>query len=429
MKKKGNYLNILSICLLIVLAAMLGGCAGNTSSGGGKGNEKNITLRILIWNNNPEGTKLEQTILKEFEKENPGVKVKTVYAPYDKFNEKFLTMTSGGDQPDLTWIQPSAFGEFVDKGVLVDLSDRVKAEINKDELLPNILELGQVDGKQYALIRDASAFQIGYNKDLFDEAGVPYPKDDWTWEDFLETAEKLTKVEKGKTVQFGFENFYTPELLTTNGGGYVSADGKKVMIDSPESIEAIEFGRDLIHKYHVQPTSAQSQGLSNMFLSGKAAMKLMGPWDWANTAKNANFEWDVVPLPAGKAGNVANAAYLPIGIGKDTKHLEEAWELLKFLTYGKGQDLQLKTISAVSVLKRNADKITGMKNAPANANSLANTLMEGKTVLNAPYIPKYSDMQNKIQTVIDNINLKNVKDVEGELKKIAEKIRKEYNLQ
>ncbi|QNU26215.1 ABC transporter substrate-binding protein [Geobacillus zalihae] len=294
--------------------------------------------------------------------------------------------------------------------------------------MPNVLELGQVNGKQYALIRDASAFQMGYNKDLFDKAGVPYPKDDWTWEDFLEAAKKLTKVENGKIVQFGIENFYTNELLVENGGGFVSPDGKKVIIDSPESIEAIQFGRDLIHKYHVQPTSAQSQGMTNMFLAGKAAMRLLGPWDWADTAKNANFRWDVVPMPAGKAGNVAAASYLPIGISKGTKHPEEAWKLLKFLTYGKGQDLQLNTISAVSVMKRNVDKIESMKNAPENAKSLAKTLKEGKTVRNAPYTPEYAEIVNKIQPVIDNINLKNL-DVEKELKKIADQIRKEYNLQ
>jgi len=77
------------------------------------------------------------------------------------------------------------------------LSDK---KINKDEYMANVLELGQVDGKQYALIRDASTQMIGYNKDMFDAAGVPYPKDDWTWDDFLGAAQKLTKVENGKNM-------------------------------------------------------------------------------------------------------------------------------------------------------------------------------------------------------------------------------------
>ncbi|MDN4526671.1 ABC transporter substrate-binding protein [Fictibacillus fluitans] len=420
-KKKGAITIVLT--LVLALSVFLSGCSGSKSESA-SGGSKDVTLRILVWNNNPEGTKLEGKIFRAFEKENPGIKVKQVFAPYDKFNDKFLTMSAGGDQPDLVWIQPSAFGQFVSKGVLMDLSDK---KIDKGAYMPNVMKLGQVDGKQYALIRDASTFQLGYNKDLFDAAKVPYPKDNWTWDDFLDAAKKLTKVKNGKTVQFGMENFYTSELLVENGGGIVSKDGKKVIIDSPESIEAVQFGSDLINKYHVQPTSAQSQGLSNMFLAGQAAMKMMGPWDWADTAKNAKFKWDVVPLPAGKAGNVSASAYLPIGIGKGTEHPDEAFKLLTFLSSGKGQDMQAKTLSAVPVVKRNADQIEEMSNAPSNAKSLANTLKEGKTIMNAPYIPEYAEIVNKVQPVIDNINLKG-KDADKELKKIADQVRSEYNL-
>ncbi|WP_345806276.1 ABC transporter substrate-binding protein [Bacillus subtilis] len=419
-KKKG--LGVFLLTLVLALSSFLSGCSGSDTSSGDSKN--GVTLRILVWNNNPEGTKLENEIFKAFEKENPGVNVEMVYAPYDKFNDKFLTMSAGGDQPDLVWIQPSAFGQLVSKNVLMDLSDK---EINKDEYLPNILEMGKVDGKQYALIRDAATFQMGYNKDMFDEAGVPYPSDDWTWDDFLNAAKKLTKVEGGKTVQFGIENYYTGEILVQNGGSYISQDGKTVTVDSPETIEAIQFGSDLINKYKVQPTSAQAQGMSNLFLTGKAGMKLMGPWDWADTEKNVSFEWDVAPMPAGKAGNVSAASYLPIGIGKGTKHPEEAFELLKFLSTGKGQDIQIDTINAIPVVKRHADKITTMKNAPENAASLGTLLQEGKTVMNAPYTPDYAEIANKIQPVIDNINLKDL-DAEKELKKIADQIRKEYNL-
>lgn len=419
-KKKG--LGVFLLTLVLALSAFLSGCSGSDTSSGDSKN--GVTLRILVWNNNPEGTKLENEIFKAFEKENPGVNVEMVYAPYDKFNDKFLTMSAGGDQPDLVWIQPSAFGQLVSKNVLMDLSDK---EINKDEYLPNILEMGKVDGKQYALIRDAATFQMGYNKDMFDEAGVQYPSDDWTWDDFLNAAKKLTKVEGGKTVQFGIENYYTGEILVQNGGSYISQDGKTVTVDSPETIEAIQFGSDLINKYKVQPTSAQAQGMSNLFLTGKAGMKLMGPWDWADTEKNVSFEWDVAPMPAGKAGNVSAASYLPIGIGKGTKHPEEAFELLKFLSTGKGQDIQIDTINAIPVVKRHADKITTMKNAPENAASLGTLLQEGKTVMNAPYTPDYAEIANKIQPVIDNINLKDL-DAEKELKKIADQIRKEYNL-
>ncbi|WP_182103658.1 ABC transporter substrate-binding protein [Niallia taxi] len=117
-KKKG--LGGLLFTVVLALSLILTGCSGSDSESA-SGESGDVTLRILVWNNNPEGTKLEGDIFKEFEKENPGIKVKQVYAPYDKFNDKFLTMSAGG-QPDLVWLQPSAFGQFVSKGVLMDLS-------------------------------------------------------------------------------------------------------------------------------------------------------------------------------------------------------------------------------------------------------------------------------------------------------------------
>jgi multiple sugar transport system substrate-binding protein len=162
-------------------------------------------------------------------------------------------------------------------------------------------------------------------------------------------------------------------------------------------------------------------------MTGKAAMKMTGPWDWADYAKNVKFKWDIVPVPAGKAGNISAAAYLPIGIGKSTKHPEEAYKLLQFLTTGKGQDIQAKIISAVPAVKRDADQITTMANAPENAKSLSTLLQDGKTVMNAPYIPQYAEIYTKLTPVTDNINLKNL-DPAKELKKFADQIRKDYNL-
>lgn len=416
--------------LLIALVGCGSGSEKSSDGGSGGGSEgEEVTLRISIWNNNPEGTKLEQEIFQVFEEQNPGVKIEVVTSPYNEYNQKIMTMAAGNEAPDLIWLQPAAFAEFVNNGLIVDLTDKM-SELDTDEFLPGILELGQIDGKQYALIRDASAFQLGYNKDMFDEAGVPYPEDDWTWDDFIEIGKQLTKFdEDGRPLQFGIENYYTDEILVQNGARILSEDGSTVLVDSPEAIEAITFGRDLIHKHQIQPTAEQAQGISGgMFLSGLAAMKLMGPWDWKDTNKNADFAWDVVPLPAGKGGNVAAAAYLPIGISTQSEHPDVAWEFLKFLTYGEGQDIQMDKINAIPVVKRNMDQILDMEGAPDNAVSLVHMLEEGRTVQNAPYVPEYNEIKNKAQTVFDNINLNNL-DPEPELKKLADEIREEFGKQ
>ncbi len=211
--------------MAVIGATLLAACgsgAATDSSGQNANGEDTITLKIMTWNNNPEGTKKEQEILDAFTKEHPNVKIEQISATYAEYNERVLTMAAGGNLPDLLWVQPSGFGGFVENGLLTDLTDKVAA-LDTEEFQPGVLELGQVDGAQYAMTRDRSTVQIGYNKDMFDEAGIPYPEDDWTMDEFLEISKKLTVKEGERTVQFGIENFYLKELLTAYGTSMLAA--------------------------------------------------------------------------------------------------------------------------------------------------------------------------------------------------------------
>lgn len=417
--------------IVLLGATVLAGCGANGAGGTAEADansEEQITLKIMTWNNNPEGTKKEQEVFDAFTKEHPNIKIEQVSATYDEYNERVLTMAAGGGLPDLVWIQPAAFGTLVKNDLLMDLTEQVN-ELDKEEFLPGVLELGQVEGNQYAMTRDRSTVQIGYNKDLFDEAGVPYPENDWTMEEFLDTAQKLTKKEGDRTVRFGIENFYLKELLTAYGTSMLDPDTAAVKLDDPKTIEAVAFSQALINEYNVQPTGAQQQGLSNLFLSGTAAMRMTGPWDWVEYEANADFEFDVVPLPVGSdKGTQSPAAYLPIGISEATDYPEEAWELLEFLTYGGGQDIQAEIISAVPVVKRAAKDVLSFAGAPENAQSLLDQMENGSIVLNVPYNPNVIEIENKVTSLIETLNLNNTP-VEEPLKELAQQIRAEYNLE
>lgn len=410
---------------------VLAGCGGNESEGTAEttGNgEDPITLKVMTWNNNPEGTKKEQEIFDAFTEENPHITVEQVSATYEEYNERVLTMAAGGNLPDLIWTQPAGFATFVDNGLLMDLTDQVN-ELDLDELQPGVIELGQVDGTQYGMIRDRATVQMGYNKNLFDEAGIDYPEDDWTMDEFLEIAQQLTIKEGDRTVQFGIENFYLKELLTAYGTNILDPETAAVTLDDPQTIEAIEFSQDLINEYNVQPTGAQQEGLSNLFLSGVAAMRMTGPWDWVEYETNADFEFDVVPLPAGSdKGTQSPAAYLPISISADTDYPEEAWALLEFLTYGGGQDIQAEIASAVPVVNRASEDVLSFAGAPENAVSLVNQLEDGSVVPNTPYHPDVPEIETRVTSLIESLNLNNTP-VEGPVKELANEIRADFDVE
>lgn len=419
----------------VIAATLLTGCAAETAENEGTegtteaGNQEEITLKIMTWNDNPEGTKKEQEIFDAFTEQNPHIKVEQVSATYGEYNERVLTMAAGGNLPDLVWIQPSSFGTMTDNGILMDLSNKIEEEIDVDEYQPNILELGQVEGTQYAMIRDRSTVQMGYNKDLFDEMGVEYPKDDWTMDEFLDIAQQLTVKEGDRTTQFGIENFYLKELLLSYGTYILDPETAEVTFDSPEAIEAISFSQDLINEYNVQPTGAQSEGMSNLFLSGMAAMRMTGPWDWVEYEANADFEFDVVPLPiANETGTLSPASYLPIGLNAESDYPEEAWELLKYLTYGEGQDMQASITGSVPVVERNVDHVYELAGAPDNAESLVNQLQDGSIVLNVPYHPDFPEIESRLTAVVETLNLNNTP-VEEPINELADEVRTDFDLE
>lgn len=416
----------------IATTTLIAGCGNENVDNEGANNsdsEEEITLKIMTWNNNPEGTKKEQEIFDKFTEQNPHIKVEQVSATYDEYNERVLTMAAGGNLADLVWVQPSSFGTLAENGILMDLTDNISEDIDVDEYQPGILELGQVDGTQYGMIRDRSTVQMGYNKDLFDEMGVDYPEDDWTMDEFLDIAQQLTVKEGDRTTQFGIENFYLKELLLSYGTYILDPETENVTIDSPEAIEALNFSQDLINEYNVQPTGAQSEGVSNLFLSGVAAMRMTGPWDWVEYEENGDFEFDVVPLPiANDTGTLSPASYLPIGLNADSKHPEEAWELLKYLTYGEGQDIQAEITGAVPVVERNVDDVYNLAGAPENAESLVNQLQDGSIVQNVPYNPDFPEIENRITSVVETLNLNNTP-VEDPIKDLGKEIRNDFNLE
>src|SRR5205085_11138122 len=114
-----------------------------------------------------------------------------------------------------------------------------------------------------------------YNKRLFDRAEVSYPKAGWNFEQFLQTAQKLTI--PGKQWGFVFNNWMAGWImwLWNNGGDVLSPDGTRASgyFDSPHNVQTVSFLRDLIDKYKIAPTLSANASLGvDPFANGQAAM-------------------------------------------------------------------------------------------------------------------------------------------------------------
>ncbi|GMK37288.1 sugar ABC transporter substrate-binding protein [Paenibacillus sp. CCS19] len=420
---------IMAFGISVLLASTLAACGTtdqSTSKGSG-GSSSAVTLNFMAWGNGPEELKGDKAIIDEFMKQNPTVKVNILTAPYGQYSDKLVTMAAGNNLPDVFWVGDK-IPDFAEKGLLMPLDDLImKNNIDLDDWLPGGTDIGRWRDKTFGFPRDLINIHVAYNKDMFDKAQVPYPNDDWTWNDFLAVAQKLTiKDSNGKVTQFGIASYYRDEAIVQNGGLSFDFDGQSpvVMFDKPEAIEAIQFVADLTNKYHVQPSAAESKGIGNLFTAQKAAMTFGGPWDWSNFAQNAKFKWDIVQVPAGKAGNKSQLLGLPIGISSKTKHQEEAWKLLEFLTHGGGQDIQSNLVGAHPSIKRTQETFNSGQYVPGNV-KVVNESMQSNTIFVKSF-PQLQEARTMLQPILDQIDQGKVQAADA-LPKIADEIRNKLN--
>ncbi len=298
-----------------------------------------ITLRWFMRWDQTRIDNVAMPVIEEFEKQHPNIKIEFEnVGKGSEYIQKLQTMFAGGTAPDVFYPNTPTAYAFAVKGAMLPVNDYLKRDgIDVSQFEQQVLDLYTVDGKIQCLPIDTAKLVVFYNKEMFDNAGVPYPADDWTWDDFLETAKALTKDvdNDGRIDQFGVDQFvnYWPMVVWTQAGHAVFDDMRhptKFLITDQESIDAIQFVADLINVHHVMPSAEQRADIGDMFVAGKAAMQVVGHWRVPRYLANADFPFDFAPLPRGKiAANRADGSCF--AISASSQHPDEAWELVKFL--------------------------------------------------------------------------------------------------
>ena len=238
--------------------------------------------------------------------------------------------------------------KYMSNDILLDLTDKVAAseKLEMDKFPSDIKEMYQYDGKTYAVPKDIDTIALWYNKDMFDEAGIAYPDDTWTWDDLYDAAVKLTKddgSQYGIAMNPSNEQDGWMNVIYSMGGNVISEDMKKSGFDDPNTIKAMEFVDKLV-KNAMPPATVMSETGTDVLLgSGKIAMLSQGSWMVAAFKDNEYISehCDVAVLP--KDAETGKRVSLYNGLGwaasASTKNPEAAWKLIEFLGT---KDMQLK---------------------------------------------------------------------------------------
>ena len=285
-----------------------------------------VHIAFATWGSESE-IKILKPMLEEFEKQNDGIKVDLMHIPQNYFQKIHLLFASN-TAPDVIFINNLYLPLYANAGVLEDLTNY--DEFEYDRYFPKSIEAMKFKGKIYALPRDVSNLVFFYNKDLFKKLKVDYPAKDWTLDDLLNKAKRLTTKE---TFGISFEEkplYYLPYMLYYDGwGANDSANyfGRNVLNQSANK-KGLEFYADLRRKYHVAPKKEEigSATMAQMFLQGKIGMYLSGRWLVPKFRQEATFDWDVAEFPKTMFMDSSGWA-----IAKSSKHKFEAIKLIKFL--------------------------------------------------------------------------------------------------
>ena len=295
---------IIALLLAVLLVASLAACSGSGSgsgdSGSGGSGTKAGSITVNIWDANQQ--KGIQEIADAWT-ETSGIKVNVEVVDWDNYWTLLEAGASGGTMPDVFWMHSNTVQMYMENDILLDLTKYVSDNnIDMSVYYEGVKDLyTRSDGNIYALPKDHDTIALLYNKAIFDQYGVEYPSDQWTWDDMYEAAKKITEGSNGDVYGMAMNTSNNQDgwynLIYCYGGQVITDDHKGTTIGSDESKAGMEMMRKLLTVGAPQSVVAET-GTDSLFMSGKVGMITQGSWmiNSFYTAENhADYAWALLP--------------------------------------------------------------------------------------------------------------------------------------
>jgi multiple sugar transport system substrate-binding protein len=311
-----------------------------------------------------------QTLVDAFVEGYPDVPVELIQIPGQSDYRKRLTADLiAGTPADVLLINYRRYAAFANTGALEPLGPYLEKSnlIKESDFYPETINPYKWNGQLMCIPQNLSSLVVYYNKDLFDQAGVPYPAAGWTWEDFLSAAQSLTKDldNDGITDQFGVG--IEPSLIRLApfvwqlDGEIVDDDAAptSLLLNSSEALEAARFFFGLQTDFQVTPNHEEeaSEDSESRFMNGRLGMFFNSRRGVPTYRESAKFDWDVAPLPQNQTQASilhADAYCLPSA----SKNKDAAWTFIEFANSVEGQTI-------VAATGRTVPSLISVANSPA----------------------------------------------------------------
>ena len=278
---------VLAAALSLACASTLFAATAVTASAADK-------KEVVIWDyfETDAQKQMMQSLIDEFNASQDEYEASHVYVPFADYEKQLTLGIASGELPDLVILDGCGMASFIQLGLFGDISD---ADINWDEYMEGPMESTMLDGKHYGIPFATNCTALFYNKDLFDAAGIDYPDENTTWDEFHEMAKALTK--DGVS---GFGNaatntdegtFQCLQWLYTAGGSYT---------DIEDGVDAYKLMQEMIEdgSWTKECVNWTQSDVNNNFMAGNLAMQQNGRWQIPGIEANApDLNYGVTVLP------------------------------------------------------------------------------------------------------------------------------------
>ena len=327
--------------ILAAGALALSGCAGFGGGGGDEDEGGSQSLTFTTWGSEAEEIQFTE-LIKQFESEHDGVKVKLNVVPYDQMFSNIDAQLSSGDAPDLFRVDYGNLGVYSSQGQLLDLSPYFTDD-EIDDFVPAMWEGVSYDGVPYGVPHQTDVSALLINTAMVESAGVdpstfPTTQDEaWTWDEFADVAAQLRAglPEDKYPFVYNWQLGGAPRWLSwlfQADGTFIGEDGTTPTIDSPAGEKALDFTKSFFENNWVPPTSSTKGTVyaDNLFTEGTAAMAFAGSFLVPDQDALNEFEWTAIPMPRDQRGATDLGGNALVAT-KDAKNPELAAEFLKFM--------------------------------------------------------------------------------------------------
>lgn len=364
------------------------------------------TIRYANFSAGEENADTLQAMVDLFEAENPDIKVELESMGYgDNYFTTLVTRIAGGDAPDAFELNMEQFLAYAIRGAVRPLDELFASTgLSKDIYGEGLLDAVRFNNQVMAIPQSFSTVVLIYNKDLFDQAGVDYPTSDWTWDDSLEAARKISALGDDVWGTFNpiqFWEFY--KVVQQNGGSLMSEDGSRFTINSPQNIETLQYMVDRVWKHGVMPNREQlaNRPEGDLFVEGKLGMWLNGVWAFTDLRNRVAFPWGIEIEP----GNTSKATHFfgnVAALSTTTKNPEATFRFVNFLASDPravqlrlDAQWELPTVADPAIMDQYISDTP-----PENKIAVVESL---QYAVKPPALEQFSELTNIVNTLIEQV--------------------------